>query len=157
MWLLENRYGNLSFAQWGTEILTLFSRIICLYISDSSFSNEINTSQWVWRLVCFYIEKQAIFYFFILLWKIGLVVMNCCWIPNLFSLFCLLEKNEELLHEDLSFSFSSDDSISEFSLTDVSSDELFSESEVVQLAGKHYFALKYWTMMLLGGEGGRQY
>uniref|UniRef100_A0A2D4L9C6 Uncharacterized protein n=1 Tax=Micrurus paraensis TaxID=1970185 RepID=A0A2D4L9C6_9SAUR len=46
-----------------------------------------------------------------------------------------LEKNEELLHEeDLSFSFSSDDSISEFSLTDVSSDELFSETEVVQLA-----------------------
>uniref|UniRef100_T1E621 Uncharacterized protein n=1 Tax=Crotalus horridus TaxID=35024 RepID=T1E621_CROHD len=45
-----------------------------------------------------------------------------------------LEKNEELLHEDLSFSFSSDDSISEFSLTDVSSDELFSEPEVVQLA-----------------------
>ncbi|ETE67318.1 Thyroid receptor-interacting protein 11 [Ophiophagus hannah] len=45
------------------------------------------------------------------------------------------EKNEELLHEeDLSFSFSSDDSISEFSLTDVSSDELFSETEVVQLA-----------------------
>ncbi|XP_013921783.1 PREDICTED: uncharacterized protein LOC106548836 [Thamnophis sirtalis] len=45
-----------------------------------------------------------------------------------------LEKNEELLHEeDLSFSFSSDDSISEFSLTDVSSDELFSETEVVQL------------------------
>lgn len=77
------------------------------------------------------------FYFFIFLWKIGLVVMSCCWIPDLFSLFCLLEKNEELLHEDLSFSLSSDDSISEFSLTDVSSDELFSEPEVVQLTGKH--------------------
>lgn len=69
--------------------------------------------------------------------------MSCCWIPDL-SLFCLLEKNEELLHEeDLSFSFSSDDSISEFSLTDVSSDELFSETEGVQLVGRHYFILKY--------------
>ncbi|XP_070601093.1 intermediate filament protein ifp-1-like [Erythrolamprus reginae] len=46
-----------------------------------------------------------------------------------------LEKNEELPHEEeLSFSFSSDDSISDFSLTDVSSDELFSEAEGVQLA-----------------------
>ncbi|KAJ7332806.1 hypothetical protein JRQ81_014986 [Phrynocephalus forsythii] len=43
-------------------------------------------------------------------------------------------KKKELLHEDALFSLS-DDSISEFSLTDVSSDELFSEPEVEPLAG----------------------
>ncbi|XP_025019777.1 uncharacterized protein LOC103063151 isoform X1 [Python bivittatus] len=45
-----------------------------------------------------------------------------------------LKKNEELLHEEDLSSFTSDDSISEFSLTDVSSDELFSEPEIVQPA-----------------------
>ncbi|XP_062995784.1 uncharacterized protein LOC134407772 [Elgaria multicarinata webbii] len=44
-----------------------------------------------------------------------------------------MKKNKGLLHEDALF-FLSDDSVSEFSLTDVSSDELFSEPEIAQLA-----------------------
>ncbi|XP_044297981.1 uncharacterized protein LOC123029265 isoform X2 [Varanus komodoensis] len=44
-----------------------------------------------------------------------------------------MRKKKELLHEDALF-FLSDDSVSEFSLTDVSSDELFSEPEIAQLA-----------------------
>nr|XP_020638964.1 uncharacterized protein LOC110073757 isoform X1 [Pogona vitticeps] len=43
------------------------------------------------------------------------------------------KKKKELLSEDALFSLS-DDSVSEFSLTDVSSDELFSEPEVEQFA-----------------------
>ncbi|XP_042318779.1 uncharacterized protein LOC121928323 isoform X2 [Sceloporus undulatus] len=43
-----------------------------------------------------------------------------------------LKKNKEPVHLDALFSLS-DDSISEFSLTDVSSDELFSEPEIPQL------------------------
>nr|XP_060629379.1 uncharacterized protein LOC132773850 isoform X1 [Anolis sagrei ordinatus] len=45
-----------------------------------------------------------------------------------------LKKRKEALHLDALFSLS-DDSVSEFSLTDVSSDELFSEPEIPQCVG----------------------
>nr|XP_056701310.1 uncharacterized protein LOC130473748 [Euleptes europaea] len=45
-----------------------------------------------------------------------------------------LKKKNELLHSDVLSSFLSDDSASELSLTDVSSDELFSEPEFAELA-----------------------
>lgn len=48
---------------------------------------------------------------------------------------CLLEKRNGLLHDDILSSFLRDDSASELSLTDVSSDELFSEPEIAELAG----------------------
>ncbi|XP_061488780.1 uncharacterized protein LOC133387622 isoform X2 [Rhineura floridana] len=46
-----------------------------------------------------------------------------------------LRKKRQLLHDDALSSLLSDDSASEFSLTDVSSDELFSEPENAQISG----------------------